>query len=75
LKSQLQTQGVVKQPELVKFARANLLTLEPVAASYEALNAMLAERCRLRPSDRAARHVETIGARLADAASLPAIAA
>jgi transposase len=50
---------------LVKFARANFLTPLPVAASYEALNAMLAERCRLRQADRAGRHAETIGARLA----------
>jgi transposase len=50
---------------LVKFARANFLTPVPTAASYEALNAMLAERCRERQSDRAGRHGETIGARLA----------
>jgi hypothetical protein len=49
----------------VKFARANFLTPVPVAASYEALNAMLAERCRQRQSDRAGRHAETIGERLA----------
>jgi transposase len=50
---------------LVKFARANFLTPVPVAATREALNVMLAERCRLRQSDRAGRHAETIGTRLA----------
>jgi hypothetical protein len=63
---------------LVKFARANFLTPVPTAASYEALNAMLAERCRQRQSERAGRHAETIGARLAaDRAvlrALPAVA-
>jgi hypothetical protein len=33
---------------LVKFSRANFMTPIPVAASYEALNAMLADRCRKR---------------------------
>ncbi len=56
---------------LVKFARSNFMTPVPVAASYEALNALLAERCRLRQSDRAGRHAETIGERLvADLATL-----
>ncbi len=50
---------------LVKFSRANFLTPVPIAASHEALNTLLAERCRLRQSDRAGRHAETIGARLA----------
>jgi hypothetical protein len=63
---------------LVKFARANFLTPVPVAASYEALNTMLAECCRLRQSDRAGRHAETIGERLAAdlvaLRSLPAVA-
>ena len=63
---------------LVKFARSNFLTPVPVAASHEALNALLAERCRLRQSDRAGRHAETIGERLvADLAalrSLPGVA-
>lgn len=49
----------------MKFSRSNLMTPVPVATSYEALNAMLAERCRLRQSDRAGRHAETVGARLA----------
>jgi transposase len=39
---------------LVKFSRSNFMTPVPIAASHEALNAMLAERCRLRQSDRAA---------------------
>ncbi len=56
---------------LVKFARANFMTPVPIAASYEALNAMLSERCRERQSDRAGRHAETIGERLtADLAAL-----
>ena len=50
---------------LVKFTRSNFLTPVPIADSYEALNAMLGERCRLRQSDRAGRHAETIGERLA----------
>ena len=50
---------------LVKFARANFMTPVPVASSYEALNAMLAERCRQRQSDRAGRHAGTIRERLA----------
>ena len=41
---------------LVKFARANFMTPVPVAAGYDAFNAMLEERCR---------HAETIGTRLA----------
>jgi transposase len=63
---------------LVKFSRSNLMTPVPIAASHEDLNAMLAERCRLRQSDRAGRHAETIGERLAaDLAALqplPAVA-
>ncbi len=50
---------------LVKFARSNFMTPVPVAASHENLNVLLAERCRLRQSDRAGRHAETIGERLA----------
>ena len=34
---------------LVKYARANFMTPIPTAASFEELNAMLAERCRARP--------------------------
>jgi transposase len=56
---------------LVKFARAKFLTPVPIVASYEALNAMLAERCRERQSDRSGRHAETISERLtADLAAL-----
>jgi len=50
---------------LVKFARSNFLTPIPIAASFEALNGLLVERCRGRQAERAGRHAETIGARLA----------
>jgi hypothetical protein len=67
-----------KVEELVKYARANFLTPVPVAASFADLNAMLAERCRVRQGDHAGRHAETIGERLAaDGAvlrELPAVA-
>ena len=63
---------------LVKFSRSKFMIPIPIAASYEALNALLAERCRQRQSDRAGRHAETVGKRLtADLAvlrSLPAVA-
>jgi transposase len=63
---------------LVKHSRSNFMTPIPVAASYEALNTMLADRCRKRLSERAGRHAETIGQRLAaDLAArraLPAVA-
>jgi transposase len=49
---------------LVKYARSNFMTPIPVAASFEALNAWLAERCRLRQGERAGRHTRTIGERL-----------
>lgn len=62
---------------LVKFSRSNFMTPIPIAASHEALNAMLADRCRQRLSERAGRRAETIGERLAaDLAalrSLPAV--
>ena len=62
---------------LVKYARANFLTPIPEAASFDALNAKLAECCRARQGDHAGRHAETIGERLvADLAvlrSLPAV--
>jgi transposase len=45
---------------LVKYARANFMTPIPVAASYDDLNAMLAERCRTRQRDRAGRLAQTI---------------
>lgn len=50
---------------LVKYARANFMTPIPVAASFDAFNALLSERCRARQSERAGRHAETIGERLA----------
>jgi transposase len=50
---------------VVKYARANFMTPIPVAASFDAFNAMLAERCRARQAERAGRHAQTIGARLA----------
>jgi transposase len=50
---------------LVKYARANFMTPIPVAASFNALNAMLSERCQARHLDHAGRHAETIGERLA----------
>lgn len=50
---------------LVKFARSNFLTPIPITASFEALNGLLVERCRGRQAERAGRHAETIGARLA----------
>ena len=50
---------------LVKFARSNFLTPIPVVASFEALNARLGERCRGRQMERAGRHAETIGTRMA----------
>ena len=50
---------------LEKYARANFMTPIPVAASFEAFNAMLNERCDARQSEHAGRHAETIGERLA----------
>ncbi len=56
---------------LVKFSRSNFMTPIPVAASFEALNAKLADHCRRRQSETAGRHAETIGERLtADLAAL-----
>ena len=49
---------------LVKFSRANFMVPVPHAASFDDLNAMLADRCRARQGDHAGRHTETIGARL-----------
>jgi len=50
---------------LVKFSRSNFMTPIPVAVSFEALNAKLADHCRRRQSEKAGRHAETIGERLA----------
>ena len=61
---------------LVKFSRANFMVPVPEAASFEALNAMLEERCRARQGDHAGRHPGTIGERLAaDTAALRALPA
>ncbi len=49
---------------LVKHARLKFMTPIPHAASYDAFNAELAERCRARQGERAGRHAETIGERL-----------
>ena len=49
---------------LVKFSRSNFMVPIPVAESFDALNAMLAGRCRGRQTERAGRHAETIGERL-----------
>jgi transposase len=54
-----------KVEALVKYSRANFLTPVPHAVSFEALNAMLEERCRARQAERAGRHEQTIGERLA----------
>ena len=51
---------------LVKYARANFMTPIPVAASFEELNAKLAEHCQARQGERAGRHAATIGERLVD---------
>jgi hypothetical protein len=54
-----------KVERLVEYARANFMTPVLEAASFDALNAMLAECCRARQSDCAGRHAETIGEPLA----------
>jgi transposase len=53
-----------KVEALVKYSRVNFLTPAPDAPSFEALNAMLEERCRVRQNERAGRHEQTIGERL-----------
>jgi len=50
---------------LVKYARLNFMTPVPEAASFDALNAEIAARCRARQGERAGRHAESIGERLA----------
>jgi hypothetical protein len=63
-----------KVEALVKYSRANFLTPVPHAASFDALNAALEERCRARQAERAGRHEQTIGERLvADQAVLRAL--
>ncbi len=49
---------------LVKYTQRTFMTPLPHAASFEALNAALIERCRARQGERTARHAETIGERL-----------
>jgi transposase len=53
-----------KVEALVKYSRANFLTPVPHAPSFEAVNAALEERCRVRQAERAGRHEQTIGERL-----------
>ena len=48
----------------MKYARSNFLTPIPQTASFDDLNARLADRCRRRQGERAGRHGETIGERL-----------
>ena len=61
---------------LVKYARANFMTPVPTAASFEALNVLLAARCRARQDEHAGRHATTIGERLvADLEALRALPA
>ena len=63
-----------KVEALVKYSRANFLTPVPHAASFDALNAALEERCCARQAERAGRHEQTIGERLiADQAVLRAL--
>jgi len=50
---------------LVKYARLNFMTPIPTVASFDDLNALLADRCRTRRAERAGRHAETIATRLA----------
>jgi transposase len=49
---------------LVKYTQRPFMTPLPHAASFAALNAALAERCRARRGERAGRQEETIGERL-----------
>jgi hypothetical protein len=49
---------------LVKYTQRTFMTPLPHAASFAALNASLAERCRARQAERAGRQEETIGERL-----------
>jgi len=53
-----------KVEALVNYSRANFLTPVPHAPSFEAVNAALEERCRVRQAGRAGRHEQTIGERL-----------
>src|SRR3954471_1811749 len=59
---------------LVKYTQRTFMTPVPHAASFAALNAALAERCRARQGERAGRQEETIGERLVrDLAALSGI--
>jgi transposase len=61
---------------LVKHARMRFMTPIPHAASFDAFNAELLERCCARQGERAGRHAETIGERLvADVAAMRALPA
>jgi len=56
---------------LVKHARSHFMVPIPHAASYDAFNAELERRCRMRQEERAGRHNQTIGERLvADLAAM-----
>ena len=48
----------------MKFSRANFMVPIPQAAGFDALNAMLAVRCRSRQGNHAGRHAGTVGERL-----------
>jgi DNA replication protein DnaC len=48
----------------VKYTQRTFMTPLPHVASFEALNAALAERCRARQGEHAGQHAETIGERL-----------
>jgi transposase len=50
---------------LVKYARSHFMVPIPRAATYDDFNAELERRCRARQEERAGRHTETIGERLA----------
>ncbi|GAY20395.1 MULTISPECIES: IS21 family transposase [Sphingobium] len=50
---------------LVKYARSHFMVPIPRAATYDDFNAELERRCRARQDERAERHTETIGERLA----------
>jgi hypothetical protein len=54
-----------KVEALVKYSHANFLTPVPNAASLDALNATLEQRCRARQTERAAKNPLTIGEMLA----------
>jgi len=63
-----------KVEALVKYARQHFLTPVPQAASLEALNAALLERCRARQAETTGRHSQSIAERLAaDLAAMRAL--